>query len=105
MIKFRAYSKEQGLVLPTDLDELIEDHHLVRVVNSVVDGLVMKLLSKPFKASMHQKGGSPPYHPGMMLKVIIYSYSNGIRFYSKIAKQWISIMVLFICLSVESKMI
>jgi len=87
MIKFRAYSQGQGLVLPPYLDELIEEHHLVRVVNSVVDGLDMKLLSKPFKASTHQQGGSPPYHPGMMLKVIVYSYANGIRSCRKIAKQ------------------
>ena len=87
MIKFRAYSQEQGLVLPPYLDELIEDHHLVRVVNSVVDGLDMKLLTKPFKASTHAQGGSPPYHPGMMLKVIVYSYANGVRSCRKIAKQ------------------
>ena len=87
MLKFREYSQDQGLVLPPYLDELIEEHHLVRVVNSVVDGLDMKLLSKPFKASFHQQGGSPPYHPGMMLKVIVYSYANGIRTCRKIAKQ------------------
>ncbi len=56
MLKFREYSQDQGLVLPPYLDELIEEHHLVRVVNSVVDGLDMKLLSKPFKASFHQQG-------------------------------------------------
>ncbi len=87
MIKFRAYSQDQGLALPPYLDELIDKHHLVRVVNSVVDELDMQLLSKPFKASTHQQGGSPPYHPGMMLKVIVYSYANGIRSCRKIAKQ------------------
>jgi len=87
MMKFRAYSQDQGLALPPYLDELIDDRHLVRVVNQVVDELDMKLLSKPFKASTHQRGGPPPYHPGMMLKVIIYSYSCGIRSCRKIAKQ------------------
>lgn len=87
MIKFRAYSQDQGLALPPYLDELIEKHHLVRVVNQVVDELDMKLLSKPFKGSTHQLGGAPPYHPGMMLKVIIYSYSCGIRSCRKISKQ------------------
>lgn len=87
MIKFRAYSQDQGLALPPYLDELIDKHHLVRVVNSVVDELDMKLLTKPFSASTHQRGGSPPYHPGMMLKVIVYSYANGIRSCRKIARQ------------------
>ncbi len=60
MIKFRAYSQDQGLALPPYLDELIEDRHLVRVVNQVVSELDIQLLSKPFKGSKHQLGGAPP---------------------------------------------
>lgn len=87
MMKFRAYDQGQGMVLPPYLDELIEEHHLVRVVNKVVDELDMDILPKPFKASKHDRGGSPPYHPRMMLKVIIYSYASGIRSCRKIAKR------------------
>ncbi len=46
-ITFKAYSMEQMNLLPPRLDELIPKHHLVQVVNRVVDELdIEPLLAK-----------------------------------------------------------
>ncbi|WP_371261545.1 transposase [Bacillus sp. MUM 116] len=37
--------------------------------------------------SLHPGGGRPPYHPKMMLKVIMYGYVNPIYSSRQIAKQ------------------
>lgn len=57
--------------LPLSLEDFIPENHLVRVVNKVVDKLELSSLYNRYK-----HGGCPAYHPKMMLKVMIYSYSQ-----------------------------
>jgi len=81
MKKFKHYDKDQLPMFPLDIGELIDDNHLVRVINSFGDELSMELLSKPF-----EKVGKPPYHPRMMMKVLLYSYSTKLFSARKIEK-------------------
>ena len=87
MIKFKSYDQSQGLALPPYLDELIDEHHLVRIISRLVDNISLDSLSVFFTSNKHNQGGNQPYHPGMMLKVLIYAYSNGIYTCRAIAKQ------------------
>jgi transposase len=51
------------------LEELILPNHPVRIVNQVVDNLNLDpILAK------YEGGGCPPYHPRLMLKVLVYGY-------------------------------
>ena len=68
---FREYSQCQGLLLPPSLEEFVPDDHEVRIVNEVVDTMDLSPLF-----TRYEGGGAPAYHPGMMLKVIIYAYSR-----------------------------
>lgn len=68
-------------MLPTSLEELIPEDHLVRVVNRVIDGLSLDGLLKRYKG-----GGTSSYHPRMMLKVLIYAYTQRIYSSRQIAK-------------------
>jgi transposase len=66
---FKQYSPQQAFLLPPSLDELIEANHPVRVVSEVIDGIDLKPLYAQYKG-----GGTSSYHPGMLLKVVVYSY-------------------------------
>lgn len=57
------------MLLPPDLDELVEKHHPVRVINAVIDSLDIDSLLKKYKG-----GGTSSYHPRMLLKVLVYAY-------------------------------
>ena len=57
------------ILLPTNLEELIPEGHLVRVVSRVIDGLELAGLK-----GLYQGGGTSAYHPHMMLKVLVYAY-------------------------------
>jgi len=70
---FREYSQCQGLLLPRSLDEFVPDDHEARIVNEVVDTMDLSPLFNKYNG-----GGAPAYHPGMMLKLIIYAYSRDI---------------------------
>lgn len=80
MPTFKDYTMNQ-LQLPLSFEEFIPENHLVRVVNTIVDSLELSSLYGRYK-----KGGCPAYHPRMMLKVMIYSYSQKTYSSRQIAK-------------------
>jgi transposase len=57
------------MLLPPDLDELIEKHHPVRVINAVIDSIDLEEVMKRYKG-----GGTSSFHPRMLLKVLVYAY-------------------------------
>ncbi len=66
---------------PQRIDENIAATDPVRIVNAVIDNLNLESFKKLYK-----KTGRCPYHPKMMLKVIIYAYLNNIYSCRKIEK-------------------
>jgi transposase len=79
--QFKHYQPQQILLLPPSLDELIDDHHLVRVINQVVNSMDISSLINQYKG-----GGTTAFHPRMLLKILLYAYSVKIYTGRKIAK-------------------
>ena len=48
-IVFKTYSQHQAMLLPPDLNELIDAHHPVRVINAVIDSLDIDPIIKTYK--------------------------------------------------------
>ncbi|MHB8779211.1 MAG: transposase [Anaerolineales bacterium] len=71
----------QPSLLPPGWAELTPAERLVRVVNEVVEKIEIKPLLEKYKG-----GGASSYHPGMMLKVVVYAYTEKIYSLRKIAK-------------------
>jgi len=78
---FKPYIQNQPSLMPPRLDELIPEDHLVRVINRAIDQLDLETLLKQYKG-----GGASSFHPGMMLKVIVYAYSEKVYSSRRIAK-------------------
>lgn len=68
-VVFKTYNQHQAMLLPPDLDELIDKNHPVRVINAVLDNLDIDKIIKKYKG-----GGTSSYHPRMLLKVLVYAY-------------------------------
>ena len=79
---FKAYIQSQDMLLPPNLEELIPAGHLVRVVNEMIDKLDIEPLKRQYKG-----GGTSAYHPKMMLKVIVYAYTQKVFSSRGIAKE------------------
>jgi transposase len=77
---FKPYTMGQ-LQLPTDLEELIPENHLVRVVHEAIEKMDLGPLMKRYKG-----GGTSSYHPKMMLKVLVYAYTQRVYSSRRIAK-------------------
>ena len=72
-LHFRSYMQNQNLLFPQRIDEDIAENDPVRIINAVVDSINIENFKNLYKTA-----GRSPYHPKMMLKVIIYAYMNNI---------------------------
>ena len=80
-IHFRPYIPNQTVLFPQRIDEDIAENDPVRMVDALVEGLNLESFRKLYKEC-----GRSPYHPRMMLKVILYAYMNNIYSCRKIEK-------------------
>lgn len=72
---YRPYEPKQLQLLPPSLDEWLPVKHVARFVDEVVDSLDLSVITQGYEAELR---GYPPYHPAMMVKVLLYSYCCGI---------------------------
>jgi transposase len=70
---FRPYEPDQLLLLPPALADWVPEKHLARFVGDVVDGLDLSVI----EGAYDEERGYPPYHPRMMVKVLLYAYATG----------------------------
>ncbi|WP_442818261.1 IS1182 family transposase [Streptomyces sp. NBC_01727] len=75
--RFRAFDPHQVLLLlPPSLDDWLPEDHLARFVADLVDEV---LDLSPVLADFTEKRGYPPYDPRLMVRLLIYGYTTGVR--------------------------
>jgi len=73
---FRRYDPHQQFLVPPSLDDWLPENHLARFVSDLVEEVIDL---EPFLASYKEVRGFPPYDPRLMLKILLYGYSTGVR--------------------------
>ncbi len=71
---FRPYDQDSLLLLPPSLHDWVDPAGLAAFLNDIVDELDLRV----FLAAHEEPRGMPPYHPRMMLKVLLYGYATGV---------------------------
>lgn len=84
MRKFREYNMDQMLLLQPDLREWLPEDHLVYFISDITEGLDLREIYDAYEGS---EGGQPPYHPLMMVRVLLYAYSIGVPGSRRIEKK------------------
>lgn len=79
-VQFKSYNPGQSCLFPSRLDERIAADSPVRLINRIVDGLDLTEL-----IATYESGGTTPYHPRMLLKVVFYAYMNNLYSCRRIA--------------------
>jgi len=72
---FRTYDQDTLLLMPPSIRDWVDPDG----VPAFIDALVGELDLAPFLAAHDEPRGMPPYHPAMMLKVLLYGYATGVR--------------------------
>ncbi|MBM4407654.1 MAG: IS1182 family transposase [Chloroflexi bacterium] len=72
---FRPYDQDSLLLMPPSLHDWVDPDGLPAFLSDLVDELDLA----PFLAAHDEPRGMPPYHPRLMLKVLLYGYATGVR--------------------------
>jgi len=75
MKTFKPYAPNQSYLLPPNIAEWLPEGHLASFVSDVVDELDLTKIYADYQKN--GECGQPPYHPAMMLKLLIYAYCKG----------------------------
>jgi transposase len=81
---YKPYQPEQDLLLPPSLKDWLPEKHLAYFVSEVVDELDLSGIYAEYEKDDR---GQPPYHPGMMTKLLVYGYCVGVYSSRKIQQR------------------
>jgi len=81
--EYRPYHPHQVLLLPPSLDEWLPEGHLAYFISDVVEHFDLHAIEETYEDELR---GGPPYHPAMMVKLLLYAYSTGVYSSRRIAK-------------------
>src|SRR3954462_2825522 len=72
---FRSWDVDQGWLLPPSLHEFVPPGHMAHFVRDTVrEVLDLSAILDTYT----EERGYPPYHPGMMVALLLYGYSRGL---------------------------
>jgi transposase len=81
---YLPYDPQQMLLLPEAIQEWLPEGHLAHFISDTVDQLDLRA----FHARYEQDGPrNQPFHPAMMVKVLLYGYATGVFSSRKIARK------------------
>lgn len=82
MSKFKEYQQNKIMLLPPSLEEKVPEGHLARYISKLVDELSIREIEAGYSEL-----GCRAYHPRMLIKLLLYGYSLGIRSSRRIQKE------------------
>lgn len=72
---FRSWDVDQAWLLPASVHDFVPPGHLAHFVRDTVrEGLDLRSILSVYE----EERGKPPYHPGMMVALLLYGYSRGV---------------------------
>ena len=83
-MSYLPYDPQQQMLLPQALQEWLPDGHLAYFISDTVDSLDLSAFH-----ARYANGGSrnQPFHPSMMVKVLVYGYATGVFSSRKLARK------------------
>jgi transposase len=71
---FQEYSPEQAALLPLHVRDVLSEKHLVFLISAMVEKQDLRAWE-----SVYSEEGQRPYHPALLLKVLLYGFALGVR--------------------------
>lgn len=83
---FREYDQDQLFLMPPSVQEWVKKDSLPRFLSEIVDAMDREGRMSSFYAPYRADGwGASAFHPLMMVKVLLYAYTNGVTSSRRIA--------------------
>ena len=80
---FRPWRVNEAWLLPPSVQEFVPEGHAAHLVRDIVtEELDLAAILSPYT----EPRGYPPYHPAMMVALLLYAYSRGVYSSRRIAR-------------------
>lgn len=73
----KGFDRQQAVLIPETIDQLIDKNNAIRFIDAFVNSL--DVVGFGFKDIRLNTNGRPPFHPKDLLKLYIYGYLNKLR--------------------------
>jgi transposase len=72
--QFRPWNPDQSFLFPPSPRDWLPENHLVYFLLDVVPQMSLQPILQPYQA---EERGQPPYHPTMLVTLLLYGYATG----------------------------
>jgi len=73
MCRFKPIKRDMNYLFPPSMNDWLPEHHLARFVVEIVEQLNLKVMERAYGTS-----GSAPFHPALLLSILVYGYATGV---------------------------
>ena len=73
MSHFQPILRDTNFLFPPSINDWLPEQHLARFVVEIVEQLDLKAMERAYRGS-----GSAPFHPALLLSILVYGYATGV---------------------------
>lgn len=73
MSHFQPIRRDMDFLLPPSINDWLPEQHLARFVVEIVEQLDLTRMERAYRGS-----GSAPFHPALLLSILVYGYATGV---------------------------
>ncbi|MEO7559126.1 MAG: transposase, partial [Nitrosospira sp.] len=73
MSRFKPIRRTMNYLFPLSMNGWLPEHHLARFIVEIVEQLDLKPMEGAYGTS-----GSAPFHPALLLSILVYGYATGV---------------------------
>jgi transposase len=73
MSRFKPIKRDMNYLFPLSMNDWLPEHHLSRFIVEIVEQLDLKAMERAYGTS-----GSAPFHPALLLSILVYGYATGV---------------------------
>ena len=73
MSRFKPIKRDMNYLFPPSMSDWLPAHHLARFIVEIVEQLDLKAMERAYGTS-----GSAPFHPALLLSILVYGYATGV---------------------------
>ena len=73
MSRFKPIKRDMNYLFPPSMNDWLPEHHLARFIVEIVEQLDLKVMERAYGTS-----GSAPFHPALLLSILVYGYATGV---------------------------
>ena len=73
MTRFKPIKRNMDYLFPPSMNDWLPERHLARFIVDIVEQLDLRVMERAYGTS-----GSAPFHPALLLSILVYGYATGV---------------------------